>query len=54
MYIRAEMVYKIADSATISAAKRSFLDAPGPRLDTRRIRVTMIMVLTVVVPTDTA
>jgi hypothetical protein len=48
------MVYKIADSAIISAAKRSFLEPLGPRLDTRRIRVTMMIVLTVVVPTDKA
>jgi hypothetical protein len=54
MYTRAEMVYKIADSAMISAAKRSFFEPPGLRLDARRIRATMMMVLTVVVPTDKA
>jgi hypothetical protein len=44
-------VYRAADSVIISAAKRGFFEAPGIR-DTRRIRITMIMVESVVVPTD--
>jgi hypothetical protein len=51
--MRAEMVYRAADSVIISAAKGGFFEAPGIR-DTRRIRVTMIMVERVVVPTDKA
>jgi hypothetical protein len=47
------MVYKAADSMMISAAKRGCLVAPGIR-DTRRIRVTMMTVETVVVVTDNA
>jgi hypothetical protein len=53
MYTRAAMVYRRADSMTISAARWGFFEAPGIR-DTKRIRVTMIMVHTVVVPTDKA
>jgi hypothetical protein len=52
-YINADMEYKAADSMMISAAKWSCFEAPGIR-DTRTIRVTMIMVETVVVPTDNA
>jgi hypothetical protein len=51
--MRAEIVYRAADSVIISAAKRGCFEAPGIR-DTRRIRVTMIMVENVVVPTDKA
>jgi hypothetical protein len=51
--MRAEIVYRAADSVIISAAKRGFLEAPGIR-DTRRIRVTIMMVESVVVPTDKA
>ena len=47
------MLYKAADSVMISAAKRGCFEAPGIR-DTRMIRVTMIMVERVVVPTDNA
>jgi hypothetical protein len=50
-YINADMEYRAADSMMISAAKRGCFEAPGIR-DTRRIRVTMITVETVVVPTD--
>jgi hypothetical protein len=46
-------VYRAADSVIISAARRGFCEAPGIR-DTRRIRVTMIIVESVVVPTDKA
>jgi hypothetical protein len=51
IYMRAEIVYRAADSVIISAAKRGCFEAPGIR-DTWRIRVTMIMVDSVVVPTD--
>ena len=51
--MRAEMVYRTADSVIISAARWGCLEAPGIR-DTKRIRVTMIMVESVVVPTDKA
>jgi hypothetical protein len=46
-------VYRTADSVIISAAKRGAFEAPGNR-DTRRIRVTIIMVERLVVPTDKA
>ena len=49
--MRAEIVYRTADSVIISAAKRGCFEAPGIR-DTRRIRVTMMMVESVVVLTD--
>jgi hypothetical protein len=52
-YMRAEIVYRAADSVIISADKRGFFEAPCIR-DTRRIRVTMIRVESVVVPTDKA
>ena len=45
------MVYRTADSVINSAAKGGFFEAPGIR-DTSRIRVTMIMVESVVVLTD--
>jgi hypothetical protein len=51
--MRAEIVYRAADSVIISAARRGCFEAPGIR-DTRRIRVIMIMVESVVVPTDKA
>ena len=51
--MRAEILYRSADSVMISAAKRGPFEAPGIR-DTRMIRVTMIMVESVVVPTDKA
>jgi hypothetical protein len=51
--MRADIVYRAADSVIISAAKRGCFEASGIR-DTRRIRVTMIMVESVVVPTDKA
>jgi hypothetical protein len=44
-------VYRTAASEMISAAKRGCFEAPGIR-DTMRIRVIMIMVESVVVPTD--
>jgi hypothetical protein len=53
IYTKVEMVYRTADSVMISAAKRGFFEAPGRR-DTRKIRVTMRMVQTVVVPADKA
>jgi hypothetical protein len=53
MYINADMESKAADSVMISAAKRGCFEAPGMR-DTRRIRVTMIMVEKDVVVTDNA
>ena len=49
--MRAETVYRLADSVIISAAKRGCVEAPGIR-DTKRIRVTMIIVESVVVLTD--
>ena len=52
-YINADIEYKAADSVMISAAKRGCFEAPGIR-DTKRIRVTMMMVETVVVATDNA
>jgi hypothetical protein len=52
-YINEDMEYKAADSMMISAAKWSCFEAPGIR-GTRTIQVTMIMVETVVVPTDNA
>ena len=45
------MLYRAADSVTISAAKQGCFDAPCIR-DTTMIRVTMIMVESVVVLTD--
>jgi hypothetical protein len=53
MYINADAEYKAADSMMISAAKRGPFDVPGIR-ETRRIRVTIMMVEAVVVPTDNA
>ena len=53
VYTNAEIEYKAADSVMISAAKWGCFEAPGIQ-DTRRIRVTMIMVESVVVPTDKA
>ena len=52
-YINADMEYRAADSVMISAAKRGCFEAPGIR-DTRRIRMTMILVETLVVATDNA
>jgi hypothetical protein len=51
--MRAEIVYRAADSVMISATKRGCFEVPGIR-DTRRIRVTMIMVERVVALTDKA
>jgi hypothetical protein len=53
MYINAEMEYRAADSVIISAAERSCFEVPGIR-DTRTMRITMMIVQRVVVPTDNA